>query len=464
MIEFGALVPHAPISVPGVGHAADLEQIKETTSAMKQIDGMLAKRPPETLVVFTPHGTVYSDAIIIYNDPTLTGGLGRFGLNRDWQWETDLELVEKIAVIGSEAGLPVLALEQSEASRGRFPKGLDHGVLVPLSFFDPVWASQVKLVVIPLSYLPLEELYQFGKAVQEAAFALGRRVAVIASGDLSHCLKPGAPAPYDPRGEEFDLKLVELINQGAVSGFFKLDPVLLEKAAECGFRSLIMLLGTLDGHNFESQVHSYQGPFGVGYAVASFRPNGDRQSMVEALFQARAVLVQSRREKESPLVRYARQVVEDYLKGGKISEPEDLNKYLREQAGVFVSIKKHGQLRGCIGTTEPTQPNIVDEVRQNAISAAIRDPRFEPVSADELDDLVYNVDLLKPAEPIAGIEELDPGRYGVIVRSGRRTGLLLPNLEGIETVDEQVAIARKKAGIGSNEPVELERFEVVRYL
>ncbi len=464
MIKFGALLPHAPISVPGVGRAEDLEEIKATTEAMKQIDRILAKDPPETLMVFTPHGTVYADAIIIYNDQVLVGGLERFGLKRKWQWETDLDLVKKIAEVGMETGLPIFPMEQTEASRGRFGEGLDHGVLVPLSFFDPSWVSRVKLVVIPLSYLPLEELYQFGKALQAAAANLDRKVAVIASGDLSHCLKPGAPAPFDPRGEEFDLKIVELINQGAVREFFELDPVLLEKAAECGFRSLIMLLGTLDGMKFQSKVHSYEGPFGVGYAVASFHSQEDRPSMVQALFQARDLKVQSRRAKESLLVRYARQVVESYLKKKKINEPVDAGEYLQKRAGVFVSIKKHGQLRGCIGTTQPTQANIIAEVKQNAISAATRDPRFEPVSAKELEDLVYNVDVLKPAEPISGMEELDPERYGVIVRNGYRTGLLLPNLEGIETAAEQVAIASKKAGIGPNEPIELERFEVVRYL
>ncbi|MGE5606796.1 MAG: AmmeMemoRadiSam system protein B, partial [Bacteroidota bacterium] len=274
MIKFGALLSHAPISVPGVGQAEDLEQLKETSNAMRQIDRILAQDPPETLVVFTPHGTVYADAIIIYEDWILTGDLKRFGLNRKWQWETDLDLVKKIAELGEKTDLPIFAMGYKEASRGRFGEGLDHGVLVPLSFFDPAWVSQVKLVVIPLSYLPLEELYQFGKVVQKAAVDLGRKVAVIASGDLSHCLKPGAPAPYDPRGEEFDRKLVELINEGAVKDFFELDPVLLEKAAECGFRSLIMLLGAMDGFDFESKVHSYQGPFGVGYAVASYHPKG----------------------------------------------------------------------------------------------------------------------------------------------------------------------------------------------
>lgn len=465
MIQFGALLPHPPISVPGIGKPEDLAQIKETIESMAQIDRMLAKDPPETLVVFTPHGTVYADAIIIYDDPTLSGGLERFGLKRNWRWETDLDLIEKITQKGNEFGLPVFPMKQSDAARGHFPKGLDHGVLVPLSFFDPAWASQVKLVVIPLSYLPLEELYQFGKMIQAAAADLNRKTAVIASGDLSHCLKPGAPAEYDPRGKEFDLALVELINQGAVEAFFKIDPVMLEKAAECGFRSLIMLLGALDGLDFGSHVLSYQGPFGVGYGVAAFQPKGSRPSKVEELFQAREAKVQSRRTQESPLVRYARQVVEGYLNEKKLTEPIGLNdEYLRERAGVFVSIKKHGQLRGCIGTTEPTQTNIGKEVQQNAISAATRDPRFEPMSVAELDDLVYSVDVLKPAEIISGIEELDPKRFGVIVRSGYRTGLLLPNLEGIETAAEQVAIAKKKAGIGPNEPIELERFEVVRYL
>lgn len=463
MIKFGALLPHAPISVPGIGQAEDLEQLQETSTAMREIDRILAQDPPETLVVFTPHGTVYADAIIIYQDRFLAGDLKRFGLNRRWEWETDLDLVKQIAELGEERGLPVFPMTYREASRGRLDEGLDHGVLVPLSFFDPAWAYRVKLVVIPLSYLPFEELYQFGRVVQEAVVNLGRKAAVIASGDLSHCLKQGAPVPYDPRGAEFDHKLVELINEGAVKEFFELDPVLLEKAAECGFRSLIMLLGTMDGFAFESKVHSYQGPFGVGYAVASFHPQGKRQSMVETLFQARNAKVQSRRNQESPLVRYARLVVESFIKGEKFKEADDLTDYLGKRAGVFVSIKKHGQLRGCIGTIEPTQPDILQEVKQNAISAATRDPRFEPITVDELDDLVYSVDLLKPAESISGIEELDPQRYGVIVKSGYRSGLLLPNLEGIETAAEQVAIARKKAGIGPNEPVKLERFEVVRY-
>jgi AmmeMemoRadiSam system protein A len=463
MIRLAVLAPHPPIMVEGIGRGRDLEQVAASRTAMRKLDQLLAAEEVETLVVFSPHGTVFSDAIVIYGDVKLTGSLRRFGLNQEWTWETDQELATAISQLGREAGLPVYLTQDGETAVESGGERLDHGVLVPLSFFSAGWMEQVRLVVIPLSYLPLEELYRFGQIIQETAGRLKRRVAVIASGDLSHCLKPGAPSGYDPRGQEFDEQLVELIRKGEVAPFFQLDPVLVEKAAECGFRSLIMLLGTLDGFAFNTIVHSYEGPFGVGYAVASFRPGAECPSLAAELCEKRRQGRQQRRNEESPLVHYARSVVEARVRGESLPTPEGLEPFLTAAAGVFVSIKKHGQLRGCIGTTEPTQVNAVLEVQQNAIAAAVRDPRFSPVEPDELEDLVFSVDLLKPAEPIADISQLDPARYGVIVSSGRRKGLLLPDLEGIETAAEQVAIAKQKAGLGLQEDCRLERFEVVRY-
>jgi AmmeMemoRadiSam system protein A len=463
MICLGALVPHPPIMVEGIGRGKDLEQVTASRAAMRELDQLLAAEEVETLVVFSPHGTVFSDAIAIYGDAKLRGSLRRFGLNQEWTWETDLELATTISHLGREAGLPVYLTQEGEtAGEGRGER-LDHGVLAPLSFFSAGWMDQVRLVVIPLSYLPLEELYRFGRTIHEAADMLKRRIAVIASGDLSHCLQPGAPSGYDPRGQEFDTQLVALIRQNEVEPFFQLDPVLVEKAAECGFRSLIMLLGALDGFSFSATVHSYEGPFGVGYAVASFRPGAECASLVDKLFEKRRRGGQKRRTEESPLVRYARSVVEAYVRGESLPTPEGLEPFLTEVAGAFVSIKKHGQLRGCIGTTEPTQANAVLEVRQNAVAAAVRDPRFTPIEPDELEDLVFSVDLLKPAEPIDDLSRLDPARYGVIVSNGRRRGLLLPDLEGIETAAEQVAIAKRKAGLNPDDECRMERFEVVRY-
>lgn len=166
-----------------------------------------------------------------------------------------------------------------------------------------------------------------------------------------------------------------------------------------------------------------------------------------------------------PLVKLAKETIESYVRYGEIPKaPSPLPEEMRRRAGVFVSIHtRDGELRGCIGTIEPTRPNIAEEVIHNAIASATRDPRFPPVTPAELDSLVINVDVLSPPERIHGPEELDPKRYGVIVQSGWRRGLLLPDLEGVDTVEQQVDIARRKAGIGPHEPVELYRFEVKRY-
>jgi AmmeMemoRadiSam system protein A len=135
----------------------------------------------------------------------------------------------------------------------------------------------------------------------------------------------------------------------------------------------------------------------------------------------------------------------------------------KKKAGVFVSLKKHGELRGCIGTIAPVTDSIAEEIIRNAVSACAEDPRFDPVSKDELDELVYSVDLLSPAEPIPSADMLDPVKYGVIVTSGHKRGLLLPNLEGVDTIEQQIEIAMRKAGIHKNESYTLERFEVVRH-
>lgn len=170
------------------------------------------------------------------------------------------------------------------------------------------------------------------------------------------------------------------------------------------------------------------------------------------------------RKTSSPLVKLAADTIELYVKSGRRLVPDKvITEEFKGESGTFVSIKKGGQLRGCIGTFAPTMPNIAEEVVSNAISAATRDPRFPPVTEPELDQLDISVDVLTPAEKVKGKEELDPKRYGLIVKSGYRRGLLLPDLEGIDTVEEQIAICRQKGGISPYDSVELFRFEVKRY-
>lgn len=166
-----------------------------------------------------------------------------------------------------------------------------------------------------------------------------------------------------------------------------------------------------------------------------------------------------------PLVKLAKDTIELYVREKKVlaTGGADRTPEMEQQAGVFVSLKIRGMLRGCIGTFEPCEKDVAHEVVRNAISAATCDPRFEPVRPGELADLEYSVDVLTPPEPVKDLKDLDPKRYGVIVRSGRRRGLLLPDLEGVDTVEQQVGIAMQKACIPSGSDVDLFRFEVKRY-
>jgi AmmeMemoRadiSam system protein A len=164
-----------------------------------------------------------------------------------------------------------------------------------------------------------------------------------------------------------------------------------------------------------------------------------------------------------PLVRLAKRTVESYIKRGKVTPPKRLTPEMKPKAGVFVSIHKGGELRGCIGTIEPQRPNVAEEIMANAISSASRDPRFYPITSDELDQLEYSVDVLTKPEPVKSQQQLDAKRYGAIVEAGGRKGLLLPDLEGVDSVDYQIDICRQKAGIAPDEPVKLYRFEVKRY-
>jgi len=164
-----------------------------------------------------------------------------------------------------------------------------------------------------------------------------------------------------------------------------------------------------------------------------------------------------------PLVRLAKRSVESYVRRGKVIEVKRLTPEMKPKAGVFVSIHKGGELRGCIGTTEAQRNNVAEEIIVNAISSVVRDPRFYPITADELKELEYSVDILTKPKPVKSRKQLDARRYGVIVERGGRRGLLLPDLEGVESTSEQINICRLKAGIGPDEPVKLYRFEVERY-
>ncbi|WP_367180331.1 AmmeMemoRadiSam system protein A [uncultured Oscillibacter sp.] len=218
----------------------------------------------------------------------------------------------------------------------------------------------------------------------------------------------------------------------------------------------------------ESKLLSYEGVTGVGYGVATFTvigPDEDRRFGKQCEVMERARLAE-KKANQDPWVKLARMSLETFVKTGRRLErlPEDLLPEMTEQvAGDFVSFHAHGQLRGCIGTTGPTTENVAWEIVQNAVSACSWDPRFLPVTVPELNGLEYSVDVLGQPEPIASPDQLDVKKYGVIVSCGSRRGLLLSDLEGVDSVEQQIDIARQKGGISSRKKVILERFEVVRH-
>lgn len=164
-----------------------------------------------------------------------------------------------------------------------------------------------------------------------------------------------------------------------------------------------------------------------------------------------------------PIVQLAKETVEHYVRDKEIPHPQRLTPEMREQAGVFVSIHKHGQLRGCIGTFQPTRRNVAEEIIYNAISSATRDYRFSPVTPEELPELTYKVDVLTKPEPVKSKSELDPAKYGVLVEYGGKKGILLPDLEGVTSAEQQIEIASAKGGILPEEPVAVYRFQVRRF-
>jgi len=244
---------------------------------------------------------------------------------------------------------------------------------------------------------------------------------------------------------------------------FCFDSALITEAGECGLRSIYILAGTLDGKEAKADILSYEGPFGVGYCAAKFIVNDGKSIYSDLKGLSRAKHLKRLKEGNS-YTKLARSNILNYFKTGKSLLASDIfdKELLNNKKGVFVSLKIGGELRGCIGTIEAVTASVGEEILNNSLSAAFHDPRFSPLREHELYEADISVDLLYPAEKCR-FDELDPINYGVIVTYGRKRGLLLPNLEGVDSKEDQVSIALQKGGINSSEPYEIERFKVERY-
>ncbi len=428
------IVPHPPLIVSEVGRGSEKE-VQKTIDSYREVARQIADLHPHTIIISSPHAPMYRDCFHVSQGDGAKGSFADFRAPQvTFDERYDSELAKLITNLAGNKGIPTISGDGRDGQ-------LDHGTMVPLYFFEKEY-KDFDIVRIGLSGLPLDTHFKFGKVIKKAVEYTGRRVVYVASGDLSHKLQAYGPYGYSEQGPVYDEKLMEVCSRGALGELKEFDEELCEKAAECGHRSFVIMSGALSGTKVRAEALSHEDVTGVGYGVCTFYPQA-----------------------EDPYVKLARMTVEQYAKTGKVPDvPKGLpDEMINTAAGAFVSIHKGGELRGCIGTIGPTEPNLAQEIINNAVSASSRDPRFDPITEDELSQLEINVDVLGEPELIHSMDELDVKRYGVIVSCGFKRGLLLPDLEGVDSVGQQVDIARRKGGIRQDEPLTLHRFEVIRH-
>jgi len=315
----------------------------------------------------------------------------------------------------------------------------EHSIEVQLPFLQ-YFKPDIKIVPVVLAPAGIDIYKEIGQAMAGAIKVSGKEVVLIASGDMTHYEPQESAQRKDTQGIEaiLDLDEDELLK--------RVQKLNISMCASAPAATLISAAKELGATSAE---------------LVKYQTSGDTTGDYSSVVGYAGIIIKG--SEMPPLTRLAKEAVENYNRHGKTSRPEKLSPEMEEKAGVFVSIHKLGQLRGCIGTFEPAEKNVAEETITNAISSATGDPRFPVITPEELRYLSYSVDVLTEPELVDSKDQLDPRKYGVIVEVGWRRGLLLPDLEGVDTVDYQIDICRQKAGIAPDEPVTLYRFEVKRY-
>jgi AmmeMemoRadiSam system protein B/AmmeMemoRadiSam system protein A len=415
------------------------------------IEGLVDEeaRKEEVVGLVSPHaGYIYSGPVagaimsriklkdtFVIMGPNHTGSGKPLSIMTEGVWETPLGEVE----IDSELAKQILAVS-NHLQQDNMAHLYEHSIEVQIPFLQ-YFRKDFKLVPIVLAYSSGAAYKEIGREIARAIKDLNKEVVIIASSDMTHYEPQESAKRKDTQAIEaiLDLNEDELLR--------RVDEL---NISMCGYAPAVSLIAAAkDLGATEAELVKYQ-------------TSGDVSGDYSAVVGYAGIIIKAK--EVHPLVGLARQAVEAYVAEGKVvSPPDELAPEMKDRAGTFVSIYKLGELRGCIGTFEPQRDNVAEEVITNAISSATRDPRFPPVAPDELKDLDYSVDVLTKPVPVKGKGQLDPKKYGVIVEAGFRKGLLLPDLEGVDSVDYQIDICRMKGGIAPDEPIKLYRFEVKRY-
>jgi len=259
-------VPHPPLIIPEVGRGEE-KKISSTVQSYKKVAGYVAKEAPDTIVLVSPHAQSYMDYFHLEGHARASGDMRRFGAEgAGVSVDYDTAFIEELSRLADKNGFPA-------GVQGRAGTALDHAAVVPLYFVNREYTGY-RLVLSGVSGLPPEDHYRFGRMIAQTADALGRKTVFIASGDLSHRLLDEGPYGFAKEGPEFDKMVTEALANADFGALLQIDPVFCEKAGECGLRAFQVMAGALDGKTVEPELLSYEGPFGVGYAVVSFFVTG----------------------------------------------------------------------------------------------------------------------------------------------------------------------------------------------
>ncbi len=453
------VVPHPPLIVPEVGRGSE-EQIIKTTKAYQEVAKEIAKLNPDTIVFTSPHNVLYSDYFHISPNKNAQGNFKSFGAAAvEFNEIYDEELVKEIEKISKERDFPA-------GTRGEQDPSLDHGTMVPLYFIRKELPN-CNIVRIGLSGLALVKHYEFGQIIKEAIENLNRRVVFVASGDLSHKLQTYGPYGFVEEGPIYDKRIMDVLGNAKFNELFEFSDEFLEKSAECGHRSFTILAGALDKEDIDAKALSHEDVTGVGYGICSFIPKGENpnRNFRDKYLEKEQERINKKRNSDNDYIKLAYMTIDKIVKEDKVLEvPNNISKeLLEEKSAMFTSIHEFDKLRGCVGTFIPTQDNIAEELINSSINASVRDFRFPKITEEELPYIDVSVYKLFPPELVEDKEMLDPKKYGIIVSSEYKRGLLLPDLPGIDTIDEQITIARRKGNILPDEDITIERFLVEKY-
>lgn len=451
-VVFAGLMPHAPILVAGVGGPQRHAESSVTIHAMTKVAQHALAALPDTVLVISPHSPRRTGSFGLWRTPLLRGSFEQFGARETRiTLPLDDEFTKRLFAETLSRGVPTWNITQGT---------LDHGAAVPLSFLAAAgWHGPT--VVIGLTEAPGATLDALGQAIAATATALNRRLAVIASGDMSHRVTSSAPAGYHQAGARFDHAFLDLLRGAEPKEISQLDPNLIADAAEDVVEPTLVALAAAKGARSKHAVLSYEAPFGVGYGVAilaeapPIAPPGSASGIVSPWVLSHP----------ADLPRVARKSVTARLANGPVEPPYKAAGPLLEPHGIFVSLRAaNGALRGCCGAPTAQQTDMVRETWRVARVAAFEDPRFPPLKAEELSRVWFSVSVLGAFEPAASAADLDPALYGIVIqtRDGRRS-LLLPGIQGIERSDEQLRAAKRKAGVAPIESVQVQRFRAQEY-